>query len=224
MTNNNQKKKTKHKGSSLKKRFKTPIPRKTIQNVSGLQYISFDITDEPMDDPTVPEELMEELNTLFQKLIKSPASIIPRLEELLEKYPGVPKLYNFLSAAYTKTGDIVKAGQYTEENYRKNPDYLFAKLNYAELCIQEGRHEKIPEILNHQFVIKLLYPERNVFHITEVVGFTGVIGHYFALEGNMQQVEICYRTLKDLAPHHPYTKKLGRYLRLAGIKNGLSKL
>jgi hypothetical protein len=40
--------------------------------------------------------------------------------------------YNYLSVAYSKVGDIEKAEEITKINIQKNPDYLFARLNYAE--------------------------------------------------------------------------------------------
>lgn len=89
---------------------------------------------------------------------------------------------------------------------------MFAKLNYAEICIQKGELEKMPEIFDNKFELKALYPKRNKFHITEAVGFWGVIGIYFALRGYTDQAQLYYKNLKELAPEHPFTQKLGMQL------------
>lgn len=111
-----------------------------------------------------------------------------------------------------------------KNNRKNNPAYLFAKLNYAQLCMEAGDYEKIPEILEHQFVIKALYPERKVFHISEVTGFLGVVGMYFVYINNREQVKIHYDMLRQLAPKNPFTKQLKRYLFFSPIKSYLKKL
>ncbi|MBN1935009.1 MAG: hypothetical protein JW934_10110 [Anaerolineae bacterium] len=65
------------------------------------------------------------------------------------------------------------------ENYRRNPDYLFARLNYAELFLRRGDYERVAEILEHKFDLKLLYPRRNRFHVSEVSNFIGLVGLYW---------------------------------------------
>jgi hypothetical protein len=87
---------------------------------------------------------------------------------LKEAYPQTPVLYNHLSAAYNRGGNYKAQRELVIENYLKNPDYHFAKVNYAQLCLDNGDFEKIPEIFDHKFDLKLLYPHRNTFHIMAI--------------------------------------------------------
>ncbi|MFH2044247.1 MAG: hypothetical protein ABIK92_03760 [Pseudomonadota bacterium] len=194
------------------------------KNYTSLQFISYEITDEPIDDSSIPEEVQDELEDLFVRIQKAPESTIDRLDELISKYPKVPQLYNYISVAYSNLNDTEKSRQYAEKNYNNNPDYLFAKLNYAEICMTEGKYKKVPEILDYKFDIKALYPERDIFHITEVVGFMGIAGSYFANTGEGEQVKLFYKNLKKLAPRHPYTKRLKRYLFINSFRKGLNIL
>ncbi|MFZ2630727.1 MAG: hypothetical protein WA081_10360 [Desulfosalsimonadaceae bacterium] len=217
-------KKKKSKKGSLVKEKRQELRGNELKKYSHLQHSSFEITGEPIEDPSIPDELKDEAEILFEKCLNTPAFAVERLEALIKKYPNIPVFYNYISVAYSRMGDREKTKHYVEANYRNNPRYLFAKLNYAEICMNEGNYDKIPEILENKFIIKVLYPERNVFHITEMVNFTGIVGLYFAHIDNREQVEMNYNILKQLAPKHPFTKKLNRYLIFYSVKSGINKL
>ena len=40
---------------------------------------------------------------------------------------------------------------------------------YGDESLQKGEIEKIPEIFDNKFDLKMLYPNRNIFHISEYV-------------------------------------------------------
>ena len=94
------------------------------------------------------------------------------------------------------------------ENYQRNPDYLFARLNYGELCRLQGDYEQIAEIFEHKFDLKLLYPRRKRFHISEVANFMGLIGVYFFETGQPDVAERYYEMLEQIAPDYPMTRLL----------------
>jgi len=220
-------KRTPKKSRKHNSQARKPVTQKAglaIENYPTLQLFSYEITDEPLDNSSIPKEVQDEMEHLFVKAQKSPAAIIDRLEELIKKYPEVPQLYNFISAAYSNLNDKQKSKYYIETNYQKNQDYLFAKLNYAELCMMEGNYEKVPDIFNNKFDIKAMYPERDVFHITEVVSFMGIAGLYFAHIGKEEQTEIFYEGLKELAPNHPYTKRLKQQMLMKSVREEFKRL
>jgi len=121
-------------------------------------------------------------------------------------------LYNYLSVAYSLAGQREKSEAVSQENYRRNPDYLFARLNYAEICLAKGEYEKIGEIFEHKYDLKLLYPKRKRFHISEVANFMGLIGAYFFETGEREAAEKYYKILQQIAPGYPMTKRLRRKL------------
>jgi tetratricopeptide (TPR) repeat protein len=207
-----------------KKKTKKHRPKPVTQHCESgigddtiLDFYSYEITNAPIEDKTIPEEIRDDLADIYKKCQKSPVSVIDRLKELIEKYPNVPKLYNFISIAYSNLNDKEKAKWYVIKAYENNPDYLFAKLNYAEICMADGNFEIIPKILNGKFDIKALYPERNVFHISEAVAFMGIVGLYFTHEGNVKLAEAFYNNIKQLAPKHQVTKRLKNALQLKSL-------
>ncbi len=167
-----------------------------------LQFSSYTITYEPLDnkDENLPKPVKDRLQDLYEMLRGNPKQVIEELLVLKENYPNVPRLYNFLSAAYEAIGDRTATREIIIKNYQQNPEYLFAKLNYAQICLMDGDFDKIPEIFGGQFDLKLLYPNRNCFHVTEFAGFTGVTCAYFAATGKQETAQLLYKSLLEVAP------------------------
>jgi tetratricopeptide (TPR) repeat protein len=160
----------------------------------------------------LPEHVKEAFDRLYHQAQRRPREAIPELLEWVERYPDIPQLYNYLSIAYSAAGQREEAEAMIRENYRRNPDYLFARLNYAELCLAKGDYGEIPEIFDHKFDLKLLYPKRKRFHISEAASFMGLVGIYFFEIEERETAENYYDILKEIAPHHPMAKALRRKL------------
>jgi tetratricopeptide (TPR) repeat protein len=198
----------KRKKSSSAKTHAPEIP-------SAITVTEYEITSEAIIDRAykrLPENVKDSLEQLYTLAETRPRQAIPELETLLHTYPHIPKIYNYLSVAYSAAGEQEKAKHLVEENYRRHPEYLFARLNYAEIYLQKGDYAAIPAIFEHKFDLKLLYPKRKRFHVSEMIGFMGVIGPYFYAIGERALAENAYDILRQLAPHHTYTKRLKRLL------------
>lgn len=169
-----------------------PLPHKSIQQL-----------------PAPVREQMEELYNLIQK---QPQQTIQPLLDLIAKYPQVPVFYNYLNVAYEMTEQPEKAYSILKLVYQQHPDYLFARTNYAFYCLKNYHFEKIPAIFEHHFDLKSLYPQRNVFHITEFTAFTTVMALYHHAIGQQVAAENYYQLLKMLAPHNQMTKTVQHHL------------
>lgn len=188
----------------------------TKQPTSGqLIQSAYEITDEPLDNPylkRLPAQVRDTLDGLYDKAQRQPKAAIPELECLVATYPQVPMFANYLSVAYGQVGDMEKAEAWVLEAYRRHPTYLFAKVNYANVCLQKGDITEIPEIFDHKLDLNLLYPHRTRFHVSEFTGFAGVMCRYYGAIGERDAAVIYYQILKQLAPKHPITKHAKRLL------------
>ena len=101
---------------------------------------------------------------------------------------------------------------------------MFARINYAEMCRTRREYDKIPEIFEYKFDLKLLYPKRKKFHISEVANFMGLIGVYFFETGNRDASEKYYDILRQIAPGYPMTKLLRRKLHPGLIRRVFHRL
>ncbi len=214
----------KKKRKSTKKR--RPRPKQDIapadESSEAVYFVSYDITYEPLPrDKKIPSEVVDQLEELHALIYNNPQEAIARLEPLKTKYPRVPILYNYLGATYSMVGDSEKVRAIARENYERNPDYLFAKINYAELCLRDGKYAEIPRIFDRKYDLTMLYPRRRTFHISEVVGFMSVVGLYYAEIGEKEIAQRYYAILRELEPHDRMTLRLGRRLRFYTLKRRL---
>jgi tetratricopeptide (TPR) repeat protein len=157
-------------------------------------------------------------------LFQSPKKAIAILQPLIEQYPDVPQLYNYLHIAYQSLGDRDNAQRVLKETLERFPDYLFGRIAYATDCLQRGEPEKVPEIFDGKFELKLLYPERKRFHLSEVLGFYSVMAWYFHTQGEPDRAETYYELMRQLDPKHRNTQFIKRLLypsRLDTLLGGL---
>jgi tetratricopeptide (TPR) repeat protein len=209
---------------------KTITRRHALQSqdeLKAVRIVKYEITSEPIQDrryKSLSGKVKDAIERLHHESQRHPHRAIAELVDLIKKYPNLPMLYNYLSVAYSQAGQREKAEKAIRDNYRRNPDYLFARLNYAELCRAQGDYEQIAEIFEHKFDLKLLYPNRKRFHISEVANFMGLMGICFWETGEREVAERYYEILKEIAPSYPMTKMLRRKLHPSFLGRLLSRM
>jgi tetratricopeptide (TPR) repeat protein len=163
----------------------------------ALVYTEYDITDEPLDNRDIkklPSQVQERIDDLYELAQRDPRQVIPELERLIATYPHVPTFFNYLSIAYLAAGDQEQATALVREAYRRHPQYLFAKVNYANLCLQQGEIGKVPGIFDHACDLQQLYPHRTRFHVSEFTGFAWVMCRYFCTIGERETAALYYHS------------------------------
>ncbi|OQK17376.1 hypothetical protein AU255_05710 [Methyloprofundus sedimenti] len=175
---------------------------------------SYELTAAPILDQrfrNLPQEIQDEFNSLSEIAAINGAEAIPRLLELKKNYP-LPLIYSCLAIAYGRV-DPNKQKQIIAENYQKNPKNIFARCNYARLCLAENNPDEIPKIFASHFELKTLYPKRNQFHITEYTGLTSVICEYYIQKQQMEQAEELFDKLQGIAPDAGDTLHIKKLLK-----------
>ena len=186
--------------------------------------IDFEITDEPLENPDyppLPKDVQVDLEQSYTLMTEHPEQAIAKFTELKDRFPYYPKFNNYISAAYSQLEEYDKTRELVEETYRKFPEYLFARVNYAELCIQNNISDQVPIIFEGKTGLKELYPHRSVFHISEVSGFYGMMGLYYCFVNNKIEAERHYNLLKRVNPEHQFTKRIGKYLAAPAVLEAL---
>jgi len=191
---------------TIKKRKSKVASNKNVARLKSFQIVFEPLSDEPYD--SLPLSVKKEANEFYELVFNDPHKAIPLLLELIEKYPLVPKFYNFLNVAYTKTGESQQANKTAFEIYQKFPDYLFGKTNYALISLQKGEPEKIPEIFDNKLDLQSLYPQRNKFHISEYTGFATVMALYYLDTGKYEAAKTYYESLEELNPESQLTERV----------------
>ena len=183
----------------------------------------YEITNEALEN-NFPPEIKDQAETLYEQAHSYPEEAVLQLEDLIENYPQTPQLYNYLTLAYSRLGKWDEVDEIIIKNYERHPEYLFAKSNYARLCLRDGNVEQIPAIFNHQFDLKLLYPKRTTFHVSEVIVFFGVMGEYYLKIGQRSAAELCYQALHKIDSRHEQTRVLKKKIYPSIFSKLLHKL
>jgi tetratricopeptide (TPR) repeat protein len=184
---------------------------KTIKNIINGVSTEYKVTYMPIINTQIhqlPQKVQNQIADLFVTSQQNPSQAIPALQNLINRYSHIPQLYNFITTAYSLLDDYEMAESYALESCQIHPDYLFAKINCAEICLRKDEYYKIPIIFNHKMYLQLLYPERDEFHLTEAVGFNGVCGIYYGKIGDRLSAAPYYQTLEKLSPESHMAKQL----------------
>lgn len=165
----------------------TVVENQKTERVSIPEYqITYDRLIDRLSKVFSPSELKEYLR-LYEKAQKDPKSAKEEARALLQKHDTLPEAYNLLTYIYVQLKKTRKAEKLIEENYQKNPKNLFAKINYADQCLRRGKTNLISEIFENCENLKDLYPNRETFHYSEVLGFSSLLGFYYLKKGDRER-------------------------------------
>lgn len=174
---------------------------------------SYELTSSPILDQrfrNLPQNIQDEFNKISEVAEINGAEVIPRLLELVQQYP-LPLIYSCLAIAYGRV-DPEKQKQIINENYHKNPKNIFARCNYARLCLADNKLDEIPIIFSSHFELKTLYPRRTQFHFTEFTALTSVACEYYDAIGEKKLAEERYAKLQEIAPESAETQLIKNLL------------
>src|SRR6056297_1454007 len=175
----------------------------------------YQVSDEPFqadDGYVVPDELKKRLPEIHELALKGRKSSVPKFEKLIKRFPNVPQLKNYLHVLLLKMGETKKAEEYNQKIYEEFPNYLFAKLNMAASYMYNEMYEKVPEILGEELELQALYPERKLFHVSEIASFFEIVIRYFAGIGEIEEAEKRFEILIDLYPDYPNVENIEQLL------------
>jgi tetratricopeptide (TPR) repeat protein len=178
----------------------------------GLRILSYEILTDALPEPEHGGRRIEEILTpderrqLFEQAQDDPQAAIPRLRELIEEFPDVPVLYNWLTVAYQVAEDEESAERTAELLYERYPRYLFGRLYLAQAALSAGDLTRFEAIFEKKFDLKLLYPERNAFHISEFLAFAAIMVEYYVRTDHFEAAVTLAEIMEEIAPDAPQTE------------------
>ncbi len=208
---------------SKKNAKKAKKNRKLPKKDDPYEIVHYEITDKPFN--IYSNEIQNEIEKIAYKIQESSQSakeIIPHILKMIEKSPSIPAFYNHLSIAYKHSGNDEKALFWNKEAHRLFPDYLFARINTAYQYLRKNEFDKVMEIFDGKLELKALYPNRDVFHISEVIAFFSLTTEFYLRKGEVDLAERVYEMLEKLDPEHPQVLRLaGMFEHLKSFGNGI---
>ena len=112
----------------------------------GKEYkISFEAMPKALKEALTKVELKRYLELLQQVQMK-PKSVYKQVKSFSSEHPYVPEVINLLTFAHIQNHRIPLAEDLIEKTFKKHPEYLFARINYADQCVRKKKLDKIAEI------------------------------------------------------------------------------
>ncbi len=172
--------------------------------------VSFEAMPDTLKEQLTEDELKRYLE-LLQLVQIRPREVYQEIKTFGEKHSDVPEVINLLTFAHIQNHRIVDAENLIEETFNKHPEYLFARINYADQCVRKRKLNKVPEIFP-TFDLKELCPEREIFHTSEFRGFLIMMAHYCRAKKEREKAVHYYDAAKKIEPDHPSVIYLGKKL------------
>jgi len=190
----------------MKKHKKCYKPKEEKRSKSPSKMIQIKFTTEPISDEknydVLSKDDQDTIARIYHRLRYHPETIksdedehFLTLNRLREKYTNFPTIWNYITMGYTILGLNDKVRESVFETYNKFPNYLFAMTGVANVYLQEGQPEKVLEIFGGAKCLPEMYPDREVFHVTEGRAFHHTIAYYYCVKG---EVELAKNQLKLL--------------------------
>ena len=185
--------------------------------------VSFEAMPESLKE-RLPGKKLEYYLHLLEKVQFQPKVVYKEIKTFSAEHPDVPEVINLLTFAHIKNRRIGEAEYLIEKTFQDYPNYLFARINYADQCVRQKKLDKVSEIFP-SFDLKELYPEKEIFHASEFRGFLIMMAHYYRAQKMKEKALPYFDTLKKMDPYHPgvlyLEKKLVKrslFHRLFGLK------
>lgn len=181
-----------------------------MANIGTSFEFPYQITDKPITPDLTPEELnvMKQMHTLAASESQNRTEAVTQIEQAIEKYPHLPELKNYLQVSYALNGQEDKAFATGQQTIKQHPEYMFAKINLAELYLIKKDMEQVDKILPQPKELSDYYPDKTkLFHITEVVNFEKFAITYYIDKGDLKTSEKRIDRLDQLAIQYPQCKQ-----------------
>jgi tetratricopeptide (TPR) repeat protein len=149
--------------------------------------------------------------------------VIARLKQLIKEYPDAPILKNTLAMAYRNKGELGKALRQYEQLISEHPHYLLGWMELASFLLDDKAYDKMEQLLGADMDIRTLFPEREVFHLSEVTEFLRLSVLYFIGTEQIEKAETRYKELETINKSYSDLNLLFMQLTLARFRKRLAE-
>lgn len=182
-----------------------------------VQYeIVWDVIEEA-SDRCLSDEDAEQINAIGEEVLggRKSRKLLADIESMIERFPEIPKLYNYKSIVLMRMKKWHEVNQCIRETVERFPDYLFAKTNYCQLLLEEGRVDEVDRILGGELRIDRHLGGRTRIHISEFRCWNCLMVRYGIAKGNLELAASHMDMLEEIEPDHPEVAMMRRKLMWA---------
>lgn len=170
------------------------------------KFYGYTLTNDPkllFERDQIPQALEKQMENLYKKAKEGGKENIRHLKDLSIKYPDVPVLKNFLSTAYINSGMEEESYKINDRLLKEYPNYLYGILNKANEHIIKEELDKVPGLMGENMELQDLFPERNIFHVSEMISFMETAIRYFIANNDIEAAVSRVDLLKEIDDQNP---------------------
>lgn len=201
---------------------------KNTDNITNrYKMFGYEITGKPdfMDkEYGITPQIKDLIQDLYYEVQDKEKGIVNKLLKTIKKYPQVPQFKNYLTVAYNLSGNPRKAYECNNWILKEHPDYFFGRVNLAAQYFEQKEYDKIPEVMGDLMEIKALYPDRKVFHVSEVMAFNKLAVAYFSAIGNLEAAESRFEIMERIDEEHPDIVHAENHLLKARLNANIERM
>jgi tetratricopeptide (TPR) repeat protein len=188
-------------------------------NKKFYEKYGYKVTDEPIitHQHKYLSPTLERLHHAVFKPVVSTQTVI-EIERLIEQYPDILALTNYLHIAYMKTRQEQKALDYLKKTVSEHPNYVFGTINLANHYITEGQINRAAEIMKEPFDVCNI-EQGEYIHKTALMGYYHAAARIEIERGNIDKAKELHRVLFDYDPKHETVEKLAYHILAERISN-----
>ena len=126
--------------------------------------------------------------------------LVKKIQSTIQKYPHIPQFRNYLAVAYSVSSKQDKAYEAVQKTMVDFPNYLYAKLNAADMAMDREDFESAKKFLGESLELRDLYPERQVFHRDELFKYLKTVLRYHCKLEDLENAERVFKTIQSIRP------------------------
>jgi uncharacterized protein YecA (UPF0149 family) len=173
-----------------------------LKNITdSTKAYGYNISFGPITDKHITAEIQEEMERVhftLNKKTKNLTKLIAEIKQLAWKYPDVLQFKNYLQIAYYQNKQTQLADELLEKMVEQHPEYTFGWLNKAARCIEKKDYDNFLPALKDANDVQDLAPNRNTFHVSEVLGFHKLYVLYACGIGDLDLAESRFEIMEKI--------------------------
>jgi len=166
-----------------------------------------------------PKGLEDKLPKLYQMALKGKSSAVDLILKEIKRYPKFPDLKTVLALLYDEMGRDDESDEIQFNLAKEHPDYFAGRLNTAFIHFEREEYHLMEVALSKGFDLKTMYPDRDEFHIHEVVLMQKAAVFYYCAVEDFDQAEIRLEIMEQLAPDSEDFEVANEHFRIYALRN-----
>jgi hypothetical protein len=177
-----------------------------------------------LNEIELPDEADEIINKIYPSVQEGDQQLIQPLKQYIQRFPDIPQFKNHLYVVYLQGGKRRKADAVLREIREKHPHYLFGLVNEASRLVQAREIAAARRLLGSSLWLQDLYPDRQVFHISEVMTYYQAVIRLLLGEGEVEAAKERHQVLLEIDQDHPIAQEMFRGIALREMMSAVERL